>query len=496
MILLLLPYGPYDPHHLTDHSSNTRCHQNGGRIRRTLWTHSSRMTKFGCLLKLLFLYLYCFGPNNNISSTVVYGWEWSDFVWSTNHSNNNTITNWISSTIASSASSQHDHTNQIMRNHPLSIHEISQLRVRDVRRRLVRIHGYAPEEIQRILEKKELINTLAYEEEKIRLSNEVEARRIVITQCLFTTFVVIVITICWPLILHAYEVIHVNIIVFLDRKKYEATRCYELQSYYGLIGILAMGLIDLCKVWLTGSILLSWFIKSNRYFFPTPSWSIRPMEMLKLGSSTNHQYGYHSHQNPVPTFGNFGINIGPMIIRWLLGFIYIRIEKWTARSMAHSQKLQQQRQQQARRQNETVEGKQARKEAKRQRKIEKQMMHEQQEKILYAQYQQQQQYRRQHQQQLHTHQEPPSNGTVTSHVRTTNVTATYDNDNQREWDGWIDNNTDPPLQQPQHPPHQPSSSSFHLPPESNTHQEFLKQINDLDNNYDDYQYVSELDDLD
>ena len=48
----------------------------------------------------------------------------------------------------------------------LNIVEISDMRARDIKRRLARKHGYDPDELSRMIDKKDLINTLSFEEHK------------------------------------------------------------------------------------------------------------------------------------------------------------------------------------------------------------------------------------------------------------------------------------------------------------------------------------------
>ena len=54
----------------------------------------------------------------------------------------------------------------------LSLSEITELRVRDIKRRLSRTHGYGADELARMLDKKELINALAYEEHRQRQKDD------------------------------------------------------------------------------------------------------------------------------------------------------------------------------------------------------------------------------------------------------------------------------------------------------------------------------------
>lgn len=447
----------------------------------------------------------------------VHGWEWSDWVMTNSNNNNSTNTilrfpNWItsSSQYITSSTTSSSLTKDI---HPLSIDDVSNLRVRDIRRRLILIHGYSLEDTNKILDKKELIYKLAYEEEKIRLLNESESKRIVIIQCIITGIITIIITICWPILMHVYEILNVNIVVFVDRKKYEIIRCYELKSYYGMIGIIIMSILDILKLWLTISMILSWFISSNnKYLFPTPSIPIRPIDMLMAGTNTNNKQQQQQQSNGS---SSFGINIGPMIIRWIMSFIYTRVEKWTIHAMAYSHRIQRNQM----KNNESDEEKKIRKEMKRQRKLEKQR--QEQEKELYAyqllqqkqklmQQQHQQKYydlqRKQLQQQQE--EEDENRSTLSHHVVPhDDIDQWNDNDNnevieneqydddemtrirhlQNEEDTthYDDHNTT--LINHDINNNNTSESSWIIPPESDTHKEFLNQMD---------QYRSVLHDLD
>jgi hypothetical protein len=51
----------------------------------------------------------------------------------------------------------------------LTMKQVLELRVRDIKRRLVRYHGYEADEVIHVLDKKELIQTLlAFEEHKLQ----------------------------------------------------------------------------------------------------------------------------------------------------------------------------------------------------------------------------------------------------------------------------------------------------------------------------------------
>lgn len=151
-------------------------------------------------------------------------WEWSDW----------TILDF--STTASSNSSP-----------PLTLSQVSELRVREIKRRLAIRHGYSPEELARMLDKKELIQALAFAEEQSRRDNEEASRRAFLMQSIVGTFVSIVAVCLWPLIAQAWEVAMVNFVVYKDRKIHEANRCLELQSPAAIFGVILMGIIDLLQ---------------------------------------------------------------------------------------------------------------------------------------------------------------------------------------------------------------------------------------------------------
>lgn len=277
-----------------------------------------------------------------LSPTATHAWEWSDFV-------------------SSSGGGGGKSTETVTSTTTLSIQEVSDLRVRDIKRRLTRNHGYAAEELGRILDKKELIHALAFEEEKLRLQHEASAKRLLIQQGIIAAIVTILLILCWPLFQQAYEVAAINLIVYTDRKRYEAARCYELQSIKAMIGVISMGIFDILQIWLTASVLLSW-ITTSKYFFPVPRLSVRPAQLL----------GGDMAKSPM---AGFGINIGGMLVTWVMRFSYSKIEQWTgnALSAAHRQQMKQAREW------ETVDDKAARKEARRIAKLEKLQRQQQQQ---------------------------------------------------------------------------------------------------------------------
>jgi hypothetical protein len=208
----------------------------------------------------------------------------------------------------------------------LSIDEVSKLKVREIKRRLALTHGFSAEELGRILDKKELIEALAFEEEKVRLGEEAEMKRFLLKRGIIVALISVVVVLCWPLFQHAFEIAQVNVVVYTDRKRHEASRCIELQSYKAMIGVFLMLVMDLLGMWMTASLILSFVMKSNKYFFPYPNLPIRPAQLMGGGMSQ--------------AFGGYGINIAPMIIRWMMRFVNGRLEVWTGRCMSSAHKAQ------------------------------------------------------------------------------------------------------------------------------------------------------------
>ncbi|GAX15768.1 hypothetical protein FisN_3Lu211 [Fistulifera solaris] len=261
-----------------------------------------------------------------LTCQISYAWEWSDFVGS-----------HMPSTVVAT----------------LSLEQVSDMRARDIKRRLARNHGYSAEELARILDKKELIHALAFEEEKIRLKYEDEVKRVLLKRGIITAIILVLVIICWPLLQHAYEVASVNFVVYTDRKRHEVHRCWELKSYAGMVGCMIMFVLDLMQAWLTASILLSWVMRS-KYFFPTPSLPLRPGQLM----------GGEIARSPM---ANYGLNVGPMVVSWGMRFVYGRIESWTGRELSRAHQTQRR----AARENESEQERAARKARKQARREER-----------------------------------------------------------------------------------------------------------------------------
>jgi hypothetical protein len=116
----------------------------------------------------------------------------------------------------------------------------------------------------------------------------------------------------------------VNFVVYTDRKKLEAQKCWELKSSLGFVGIFLMFIVDTLSLWLSASILLSW-VMTSEYFFPMPRLPIHPAKLM----------GGEIANGPM---ARYGFNLGPMAISWGLRFVNSTIESWTGRAMAKAQR--------------------------------------------------------------------------------------------------------------------------------------------------------------
>ena len=210
----------------------------------------------------------------------------------------------------------------------LSLTEIADMRVRDIKQRLARSHRYGADELGRMILKKELVETLAFEEEKVRLRSVDQHRRYWAWRGIGMAIVVVLVVACWPLLQQGYEVALVNFVVYTDRKQLEVTRCREWQSKWGMLGVTLMFMIDILQAWLTLSIVLSWVIRPNRYFFLTPNIPIKPAQFM--GGPMD------------KAFGSYGINIGSMLVTWGLRFAHGQLETWTGKALARSRQRMQQ----------------------------------------------------------------------------------------------------------------------------------------------------------
>jgi hypothetical protein len=273
------------------------------------------------------------------------GWRWSDLIVGGGTSKG-ASTNTADTTTAALPATW------------LTMSDVSQMRARDIKRRLSRQHGYGADELSRILDKKELIRTLAFEEYKIQQAHEKNVRSALWTRAILISVLAVAVVYCWPLLSHLWEVAWVNLVVYYDKKVYEAKRCHELSSVLGFVGVIVMLVLDVLQVWLTASVVLSW-VMTSAYFFPVPSISIRPAQLMGGAAATGPLSGY-------------GINIGPMVITWTLRLAQGRVEHWTGRALLQAM----QRRKQQERVQETPEERDARKAERRARRAARQQQEE------------------------------------------------------------------------------------------------------------------------
>lgn len=237
------------------------------------------------------------------------------------------------------------------RKNTLSDAEISDLRVRDLKRRLARSHGYGADELARMLDKKDLMAALSKEETKLRTKYRKKQQRKLFWRGLVVAIMCVVAIVGWPLWVQLSEVTAVNWQVFYDRKKHEINQCLEFRSGKGAVGVLLLTILDGLRFWLSATVLLSWVLPSEsplrQYMFPIPSLPIRPGQFM----------GDKVANGPL---GRYGMNIAPMAITWSMGFVRGKVEYWTGKALSAAKRL---RRKEAR-SGETEEERKARKAAK------------------------------------------------------------------------------------------------------------------------------------
>ncbi len=99
----------------------------------------------------------------------------------------------------------------------LSIVEISEMRVRDIKRRLTRSHGYGADEIAKMIDKKDLINALSYEEHRVMQKDAERRKRESLRRSVIIALICVIFVMFRPLFQHAYEVLAVNVEVYTGK---------------------------------------------------------------------------------------------------------------------------------------------------------------------------------------------------------------------------------------------------------------------------------------
>lgn len=212
----------------------------------------------------------------------------------------------------------------------LSIVEISEMRVRDIKRRLVRGHGYGSDEVAKMIDKKELINALSYEEHRTMQKDAERRKRIAFRRSIIVALVCIIFVMFRPLLVHAWEVLAVNFEVYTDKKRYEVKRIREFRSIKALFGLLLVVIVDCLQFWLSSSVLLSWVMKS-KYFFPVPYIPVKPAALIATATGNTGGAG---------PLGSYGLNVGPMVISWLFRFLNGRVEQFMGKALVDAHKKQ------------------------------------------------------------------------------------------------------------------------------------------------------------
>ena len=124
------------------------------------------------------------------------------------------ITNLVSSTYDKLFPEEDLILNDDYETKTLNIFEISEMRARDIKRRLARSHGYGVDELSRMLDKKELINTLSFEEHKAYQKEADRRKWIRFKNTVIYTCAAILIVMFWPLLRQAFEAASVNFVVY------------------------------------------------------------------------------------------------------------------------------------------------------------------------------------------------------------------------------------------------------------------------------------------
>jgi len=96
----------------------------------------------------------------------------------------------------------------------LSIVEISEMRARDIKRRLTREHGYGADEIAKMIDKKELVNKLSYEEHRAEQKEKDRKKRVALRRSIMVALLCVIFVMFRPLLVHAWEVLLVNFEVY------------------------------------------------------------------------------------------------------------------------------------------------------------------------------------------------------------------------------------------------------------------------------------------
>jgi len=205
-----------------------------------------------------------------------------------------------------------------------------------------------------MIDKKELVNSLAYEEHKVCEREEEWKKKIMVRRSIFMALMCVILVMFRPLLEHIWEVAYVNFVVYTDKKTYEIGRCRKMKSLKGTFGILLITLVECLQFWLAISVALSW-VMTSKYYFPVPSVPIRPAAILAGAAGTG------GGNNALT---RYGINVGPMVITFCLRFVKGRIEKWMGLVLSEANCRQKRERKVAQKEREKMEAKDAKRERK------------------------------------------------------------------------------------------------------------------------------------
>lgn len=133
------------------------------------------------------------------------------------------------------------------------------------------------------------------------------------------------------------------------------------------MGLLLVFVVDILRFWLSLSVLLSWVMKS-KYFFPVPRIPIRPAELIATASGNSGGAG---------PLGNYGLNVGPMLISWLFRFVNGRLEQFIGKALSDANKREKKKKRAEKKANEKREAaiaKEERRAVRKARKKEKEVL--------------------------------------------------------------------------------------------------------------------------
>ena len=112
---------------------------------------------------------------------------------------------------------------------PLLLTDISKLRTREIKRRLTRKHGYSAEDVAQMIDKKDLIETLAFEEHKEFQKRQEHKKRGNLKRSVMVALVAVIVIMFRPVIQRVWEIVSVNFVVYIGEMRYCRMFCFRWQ---------------------------------------------------------------------------------------------------------------------------------------------------------------------------------------------------------------------------------------------------------------------------